>query len=178
MTLLQTFTQPNVTPLEGNVLERQAARAIVLDERNVLMLYTRRYDDYSLPGGGVDTGESIVDALQRELGEETGAAKVELVRFIGYVDEHRPPRKEGYDVLFMRSHFYLCSADRVLGQTEPEHYEVANGMVPVWIDVDAAIAHNEQILATKPASMGLSVERETWMLRYIARELLSKPVTT
>jgi hypothetical protein len=53
-----------------------------------------------------------------------------------------------------------------LGATSPEAYEVANGMVPRWIDIDAAIAHNERILGSKPAHMGLSIARETWMLRY------------
>jgi hypothetical protein len=69
-------------------------------------------------------------------------------------------------VLFMRSHFYRCHVDGELGATSPEAYEVANGMVPRWIDIDAAIAHNERILGSKPAHMGLSIARETWMLRY------------
>lgn len=172
MILLQTFTHPDVSASAGRVLERQAARAIVLDGRMILLLYTRRYDDYSLPGGGVNVGEEMVEALQRELVEETGATDVKVGRYVGYIDERRPPRKEGYDVLYMRSFFYLCQAGRVLGQTRPEHYEVANGMVPVWIDIDAAIAHNLQILSAKPATMGLSVERETWMLQHIARELI------
>ncbi|MFC0131067.1 DNA mismatch repair protein MutT [Massilia eurypsychrophila] len=176
MPLLQTFIHPEVVPGQGQVLERQAARAIVLSGREVLLLYTRRYDDYSLPGGGVDANESIEEALRRELGEETGAHDVSIGRFVGYIDEHRPPRKAGYDVLFMRSHCYLCDAATALGKTAPENYEVANGMVPVWIDIATAIQHNEQILFNRPATMGLSVERETWLLHYIARELMGRPL--
>ncbi|CAN7530472.1 NUDIX hydrolase [Duganella sp. LjRoot269] len=175
MNLLQVFHHHEVGSSAGRLLERHAARAIVLHGREILLLYTKRYDDYSLPGGGVDAGESMVDALHRELQEETGAAQVSVIRPLGYIDEYRPPRKEGYDVMFMRSHFFLCKADRVLGNTQPEHYEIANGMTPIWIDINQAIAHNEQVLSQQPGTMGLSIERETWMLRYIVHELLGDP---
>jgi len=165
VTLLHTLTHPGVS-LEGTIFERQAVRAIILRGRDILLLYTRRYDDYSFPGGGLDAGEDPMDGLRRELLEETGAANVTVDGYVGYLDEHRPPLKSGYDVLFMRSHFYRCHVDGELGATSPEAYEVANGMVPRWIAIDAAIEHNERILGTKPAHMGLSIARETWMLRY------------
>jgi 8-oxo-dGTP pyrophosphatase MutT (NUDIX family) len=149
------------------MLERQAVRAIIMRGKEILLLYTRRYDDYSFPGGGLGDGEDPISGLRRELLEETGAANVSIKRYVGYLDEYRPPLKGGYDVLFMRSHFYLCRADSKLGAASPEAYEVANGMVPQWIDIEVAIEHNRRVLCTKPVSMGLSIERETWMLSYI-----------
>ena len=48
-------------------------RALVLDEENRICLVRHSYrDGWYLPGGGVKTGESLVDAMQRELREETG----------------------------------------------------------------------------------------------------------
>ncbi len=170
--LLYTLTHPDVTRLDGVILERRAARAVVLHGNDALLLYTRRYDDYSFPGGGLDDDESPADGLVRELREETGATGIHVGRYLGYGDEYRPPRKVGHDVLFMRSHFYVCHVERILGDAAPEVYEVGNGMVPRWIDINEAIAHNEAVLRDQPPSMGMSIERETFMLRYAAAHLL------
>lgn len=167
MTLLHTLTHP-LARAAGITLERQAVRAVILRGSEILLLYTRRYDDYSFPGGGLASGEDPLDGLRRELIEETGA-QVEVERYIGYIDEYRPPLKDGYDVLFMRSHFYLCRAEGELGAATPEPYEIANGMVPRWVDLGAAIAHNLQVIRDKPPSMGLSIERETWMLNHVTQ---------
>lgn len=172
MALLHTLIHPGVT-IGGRMFERQAVRAIVLREREILLLYTRRYDDYSFPGGGLDAGEEQVVGLRRELLEETGAVEVHVERYAGYLDEYRPPLKGGaYDVLFMRSHFHLCRINGELGEARPEAYELANGMVPRWIDIDAAIAHNRRVLGDKPSSMGLSIQRETWMLAYVLENMV------
>jgi 8-oxo-dGTP diphosphatase len=41
-------------------------------EREVLVVHRPRYDDWSLPKGKVDHGETDEDAAQREVEEETG----------------------------------------------------------------------------------------------------------
>jgi ADP-ribose pyrophosphatase YjhB (NUDIX family) len=172
MPLLHTLIHPQLRSTEGAALERLAVRAIVLHGEDILLLYTRRYNDYSFPGGGLNDGEEVVDGLQRELQEETGARNIEVVRYYGYIDEYRPYHKPEYDLMYMRSHFYVCQADRELGTTAPESYEQANGMVPQWTNIRHAIAHNEQVLAQKASTMGLSIHRETLMLKQVADELL------
>jgi 8-oxo-dGTP diphosphatase len=62
---------------------RPAVYAIILWEDNVLLLNTRSTGKYSLPGGGVDVGESIEDALHREVCEETGL-KIAVGHFAGF----------------------------------------------------------------------------------------------
>lgn len=46
-------------------------RAVVLDERNRVFLVKHSYvSGWHLPGGGVETGQTFMDALKRELSEE------------------------------------------------------------------------------------------------------------
>ena len=60
---------PDVNLTRGKLIKRIAARAIVMKGRSILLMYTKRYNDYSLPGGGVDADEPIEDGLIRELEE-------------------------------------------------------------------------------------------------------------
>ncbi len=173
MRLLKSFTHQDVEAIENPVIyERRAARGIILDGKDILMIYTRRYNDYSFPGGGIDQGEAVEAGLLRELAEETGARNVRVQEAFGDFEEYRPTHYDGFDLMHQLSHFYVCTADRQLGQAKPESYEIKNGSEPVWVNIVEAIRHNQKVIDTKEDSMGLSIERETFVLRQIAREIL------
>ncbi|EKO3429372.1 NUDIX domain-containing protein [Vibrio fluvialis] len=169
---LHIATHPEVEPLsQQRILQRKAARAIVLDGEDILMLYTERYYDYTLPGGGVDEGEDILQGMVRELEEETGAQNIHNIKPFGLYEEFRPWYKDDADVMHMVSYCFTCKIDRELGDTNYEDYEIKNGMKPVWINIRDAITHNELTMA-ESEKKGMSIERETFLLRLIAKELL------
>ncbi|MBY7897053.1 NUDIX domain-containing protein [Vibrio fluvialis] len=169
---LHIATHPEVEPLsQQRILQRKAARAIVLDGEDILMLYTERYHDYTLPGGGVDEGEDILQGMVRELEEETGAQNIHNIKPFGLYEEFRPWYKDDADVMHMVSYCFTCKIDRELGDTNYEDYEIKNGMKPVWINIRDAITHNELTMA-ESQKKGMSIERETFLLRLIAKELL------
>ncbi|GAW94825.1 MULTISPECIES: NUDIX domain-containing protein [Colwellia] len=180
MRLLKSTIHPNINPLTVNSPDkkrfiRKATRAIVLNGESILLLYTKRYHDYSLPGGGIDAGESHIDGLVRELKEETGAHNVRNIVEFGLYEEFRPWHKAGFDFVHMQSYCYTCTIDEELLEPEFETHELNNGMQPVWMNIHQAIAHNEATMATSKKK-GLSIERETFLLKLIVSELVNESV--
>jgi 8-oxo-dGTP pyrophosphatase MutT (NUDIX family) len=172
MRLLFEMRPENFDLSSAKRLDRQAARAIVLNGDNILLLYTKRYNDYSFPGGGANGDEDLSSCLMRELSEETGAQDIRVLKEYGYVDEIRPHYKPEYDVIHMISHFFVCEIGEVLATTRLESYEIENGMEVRWINIHEAIAHNQSVIDSKDSSIGLSIQRETLVLKMIAKELL------
>jgi len=171
MRLLRSTIHPNIKDLSATNFIRKATRAIVLNGENILLLYTKRYHDYSLPGGGIDEGESNTAGLIRELKEETGAHKVENIKEFGLYEEYRPWHKAGFDIVHMQSYCYVCTIDDELLDPELEPHEIDNGMHPIWMNIHQAIRHNEHTIANSQKK-GLSIERETFLLKLIVSELI------
>ncbi|HCM05692.1 MAG TPA: DNA mismatch repair protein MutT [Oceanospirillales bacterium] len=178
MQLLKTAFHPDVSAAdispesELTLIQRHAARGIVINGEDILLLYTKRYHDYSIPGGGIDEGEDEIEGLIRELKEETGAQGIRNVTPFARYDEYRPWYKADADIIHMISHCYVCDIDDELGETALESHEVHNGMIPRWMNIYEAIAHNEDVIANSDKK-GLSIDRETFMLKVIAERLIA-----
>ncbi len=171
MRLLKSSIHPDVKNLEGSIFHRRAARAIALNGDHILLLYTEYYKDYSLPGGGVDEGEDILEGLRRELQEETGARNIQIGKAFGLYEEYRPWYKPEHDIIHIESYCYVCEVDFELGNTSLEDYEKSNGMAPVWIDIREALEHNQRLIDSGEAK-GMSIQRESFLMEQIIRELL------
>lgn len=151
---------------------RPASRAIVTRGQQVLLLHTDRYRDYSLPGGGVDQGESLQQALIRELKEETGAREINNITPYGLIREFRANYKQDDQIIEMLSYCFTCEIDNEFDQQNLEDYEIANGMTVHWVDIGKAIAYNKQTMA-ESEKKGISIVRETFLLEHIAKNLLN-----
>lgn len=64
---------------EMHPIKRQSCRGIIIENEEVILLYRRKHGKvyYSIPGGGIEKGESLEQTVIRELKEELNAdAKV------------------------------------------------------------------------------------------------------
>ena len=131
MLITETLIHPELSLCpNARVLFQRAARGVAMQDEQILLLFTERYNDFSFPGGGVDDGEDIITGLVREMEEETGARGVKVGREFARVDEKRPHWKSEFDVLHMVSHFHFCEINSPLQEVRMESYEIANGMRP------------------------------------------------
>lgn len=168
MQILKTHYHPEVKTLENkSMFTRMATRSIAKYGNKILLMYTERYEDYSLPGGGLDEGEDKIQGMMRELIEETGAKEITNIKPFGIYEEYRPWYKSEFEIQHMISYCYTCDISKELGESKLEAYETKNGMKAVWVDIHEAIEHNIKTMASS-SKKGLSIERETFLLKMIA----------
>lgn len=171
MQLLKTHYHPEIDTLENkSVFTRLATRSIVTQGNSILLMYTERYEDYSLPGGGLDSDEDKIEGMMRELREETGAKDIKNIQPFGIYEEYRPWYKPDFDIQYMISYCYTCEISKELGEAKLESYEINNGMKAMWVNIYEAIAHNKKTMATSEKK-GMSIERETFLLGLIAENI-------
>ena len=172
MQIIKTHYHPEVKTLENkSIFTRLATRSIAIHDKTILLLYTERYEDYSLPGGGLDMDEDKIEGMKRELSEETGAKNITNIKPFGIYEEYRPWYKPNYDIQHMISYCYTCEVNPELGNSNLESYEIKNGMKAIWINIYEAIKHNKNTMASSDKK-GMSIERETFLLQLIAKSLI------
>lgn len=90
-----------------------AVSAFVQDAKGrILMIHRTDNDKYSIPGGGMEVGETVADAVVREVTEETGI----LVRPTGLLGIFSNPRHViAYDDGEVRQEFSLCFKAEPIG---------------------------------------------------------------
>lgn len=118
-------------------------RAVVFDEQGrVPILFVSKRNYHKLPGGGIEVGETKMEALAREIEEETGCT-IEVEGELGKVIEYRSKHQ--------LKQISYCYYGKVLSKGEP-HYttkELKRGFELKWLILDEAI---KKIKTDKPQS--------------------------
>lgn len=58
---------------QAELIQRSSVYAVIKSEEGVLLVRDRTSDEkWDLPGGGIEKGEDLINALEREVKEETG----------------------------------------------------------------------------------------------------------
>ena len=114
---------------------RTAARAVVYNKNNEIYLLKMSKNNYhKLPGGGVENGESLKEAVCRELLEEIGYP-VEVENKLGEVAEYRNDER-----MEQHSYCFIARQSGPLTQTALEDSEIEEGAETVIVNnIDEAI---------------------------------------
>ena len=121
------------TPGLSNAKPRLTARAIVLSPDNrCAVMYASKFGIHTLPGGGVEEGESIEEALLREITEETGCV-IESYEPLGYVEENRFHA----DYTQISYYYIVHTADETL-HPHLTALEAENGTSAMWCTLEEA----------------------------------------
>lgn len=164
------FHKPDLN-LDGLCARRNAVRAIILRDGKLLMIHSRKNDEYKFPGGGLESGESPHEALVREAREETGAAVKRIGERIGRVTEYNRQAGETADYFMMVSDYYCVEIESELGDQMLDDYEKELEFVPVWIGADEAERVNRSTMERRGARHAKWIERETFVLGELGRLL-------
>ncbi|GAB4419929.1 MAG: hypothetical protein Kow002_07980 [Anaerolineales bacterium] len=137
----------------------------------MLLVYSPTQNEYKLPGGGVDDGETLEAALAREVLEECGARLTRVVREIGSIVEYDQAVETKFETFKMTSYHFLCEAEAFVASQALDGYEVRLGFTPRWVDIQKALALNQSRLNHPDPSPWL--KREIFMLEYVRDHLIS-----
>lgn len=97
---------------------RISSRAIIIRDNKILLNEFNNGSYYNTPGGGVESNESLREAVRREVLEETGLT-VESKELL-YVYEYNPRvANNKYGARGSISYFFKCEVDESKEQADP-----------------------------------------------------------
>ena len=147
---LATHTEGDVFPAQTNQSytdpvvyeDRLTGKGIILDKDGDVALIGNRVNTFlTLPGGGIDDGETIEQGIIRECREEAGC-DVELLHNIGYVDDYRPRDKK-----HCITHCYIAGIVGKKRSSDLTQDEVKNGFHVIWVPMSEALRISEKQIA-------------------------------
>ncbi len=117
------------------VKRRVAVRAVITDEAGLTpVVFASKMNYHKIPGGGIEKGENKVDALVREIYEESGCT-AKLEGEVGKITEYRSHFK------WFQFQTSYCYFGKVISKGEP-HFdsgEINEGFGMSWLTLDKAI---------------------------------------
>lgn len=135
METIHIFNEENVPEeVAGTYKVRNATRAIVFDnEENIALLHMTKDNYYELPGGGVESDETLEQGCIRECKEEIGC-DVEIIGEVGKTLEYRMQLER-----VNASHCFTAKVIGEKGSPSLAEDEIEMCTETIWVTKDKAI---------------------------------------
>ena len=120
---------------------RPSVRGIILRDQTIAMVHSLKYNYYKFPGGGIEPGESYLEALCREVREESGLqVKKNTVKEYGIVP--RLERGRRGEIFVQDNFYYLCQTEEEPLSQDLDAYEAEESFTLEYVDPRRAIEIN------------------------------------
>lgn len=140
MRSLFEIDKKNYNP-NGTSFSRPSVRGIIIKNGKIAMIHSLKYDYYKFPGGGIEKGENHIQALIREVKEETGLTVIpDSIKEYGYV--HRIQKGEYEDMFIQDNFYYFCDAEDKISEQSLDDYEEEEKFVLEFVSPGQAINVN------------------------------------
>jgi 8-oxo-dGTP diphosphatase len=129
-------------PLEKMIF-RNSVYGLILNEDKLLLVRTRSTGLFAFPGGGIELGEPLAEALHREIREETGI-RVEIGELATLSEDffYYNPADEAYHALLL---FYWCQPLSTTLLSDGDVYD-EESEAPRWVPISDLEADNFQVI--------------------------------
>jgi len=177
MEIIHTVNPLHIPETEAIKFPKQeAARAVVFneDKNKIAMQYATNDKYHKLPGGGLEEGEDIRRALERECEEELGY-DVEIDGELGAIVEYRRYENEGVQRVS------YCFIARVVNEQRPLNLdagEIRAGFVVEWMTIDDAISALEKEMkeVLTHRNNQYILPRDLFILKYVQSTIVNLKV--
>ena len=127
----------------GSIFRRPSARAVILKDGKISLVYSRKEKYYKFPGGGIHEGEDAVSALIREVREESGLEVIpESIREFGSVLRRQKSDRTPDTIFEQENFYYLCEVKEEVQEQNLDDYEKEAGFTLRTVTLDEAIRTN------------------------------------
>ena len=126
-----------------NRYKRPSVRGIIIKNNKVAMVYSRKFDYYKFPGGGIENGEDHITTLKRELTEETGLTISEnTITEYGSALRIQKSRFVENEIFEQENFYYFCGTVSDAGKQALDEYEADEGFELQFVEPEYAISVN------------------------------------
>ena len=103
----------------------QSSGGVVVNPKGLILVVNQNGNSWSLPKGHIDEGESALDAAKREIYEESGVQKLQLIKELGSYERPKISLQGGDDVSeIKRITLYLFKTTQtILRPVDPDNPE-------------------------------------------------------